>query len=180
MNVGIAPCVVERYKNQFEYCIDLKLIKFLKKCFKNNSKISILDSKTKLSQFDLIVITGGNDLVNFNQQKNNIIRNKNTLSILKKSLKLRKNILAICYGCLFISSIFGSRIIKDKKHRKKHYIEIDNKKKLVNSYHNYKILKINKKFDVIAKGFDDSVEAFASKKKKNIKHNVASRKIQKI
>ena len=45
MKIGITPSIKETYKNQFEYCIDIRLINFLKYCFVNpkNYEYSIVD-----------------------------------------------------------------------------------------------------------------------------------------
>ena len=32
MKIGIVPKIIEKYKNQFEYSVELKLIDFLKRC----------------------------------------------------------------------------------------------------------------------------------------------------
>ena len=46
MKIGIVPKIIEKYKNQFEYSVELKLIDFLKRCFKK-SEIIILNEKKK-------------------------------------------------------------------------------------------------------------------------------------
>ena len=71
MKIGIVPSIVEKYKNQFEYSCDIRLIKFLKKVYKTNS-IEILSFNHKLSKkYKLIVISGanGNDLIKFNKEE---------------------------------------------------------------------------------------------------------------
>ena len=37
MKILIVPTVREIYKNQFEYCVDIRLINFIKEIFKNSS-----------------------------------------------------------------------------------------------------------------------------------------------
>ncbi len=67
MNIGIIPSIRETYKNQFEYSIDINLIKFIKTCFKK-SKISIINNN-KLDKLNFLIISGGNDLFYLNKKK---------------------------------------------------------------------------------------------------------------
>ena len=46
MKILIIPKVIEKYKGQFEYSIELNLIKFLNLCF-SDSEIEILHNKNK-------------------------------------------------------------------------------------------------------------------------------------
>ena len=167
MNIGILPCIVSRYKNQFEFCIDIKFKTFFEKCLKKKINLIILDKNSNLKNINLIVLTGGNDLKKFNNKKENVIRYDLTKSIFKKAIKENKKVLAICYGSLFIADFFKSKISKTKLHIcKNHDILIFNKKFSVNSFHNYKITKIADNFKILAKAKDNSVEAFISKNKK--------------
>ena len=54
MKVLIIPTIREIYKNQFEYCVDLRLVDFIKKIFKKPS-IEIYDSAIK-NNYDFIEI----------------------------------------------------------------------------------------------------------------------------
>ena len=59
MKILLVPSVKEIYKNQIEYCVDQKLIFFLKKAFPK-SKIEIFNNDI-LKNFDLVVFSGGNN-----------------------------------------------------------------------------------------------------------------------
>jgi hypothetical protein len=61
MKVLIIPTIREIYKNQFEYCVDLRLVDFIKKIFKKPS-IEIYDFAIK-NNYDFIVFAGGNSLI---------------------------------------------------------------------------------------------------------------------
>ena len=61
MKILIVPSIRETYKNQIEYCIDLKLLIFLKKVFKN-STLEAYDL-TKNNDYDLLVLSGGNSCI---------------------------------------------------------------------------------------------------------------------
>ena len=168
MKIGIVPSIVEKYKNQFEYSCDIRLIKFLKKVYKTNS-IEILSFNHKLSKkYKLIVISGanGNDLIKFNKEKKNLIRNKLDNKFYKESQKYKIPVFGICHGAQYLAQKFNSKI-KKKIHLKSHYVILSNKKKIfVNSYHTKIIFKLGNKLTL--KGFaqDGSVEYFSHEQKK--------------
>ena len=72
MKILIVPTVREIYKGQFEKCVDIKLINFIKKTFKNSS-IDIYSLKNK-NNYDLIILAGGNNSIFLN--KADKIRNR--------------------------------------------------------------------------------------------------------
>ena len=77
--------------------------------------------------------------------------------------------MGICYGAQYIANFFKSKIIKKKNHtKKKHKIYFNKSSKTlnVNSYHDYSIVKLGKKLNVIAYAKDGSIEAFHHEKKK--------------
>ena len=74
MKISILPTIREIYKNQFELTVDRRLIKFLEKNFKK-SKIDIIKDENLNYKYDLLVISGGNDLPILNNLKKNKIRN---------------------------------------------------------------------------------------------------------
>ena len=49
MKIAIIPSIKETYKNQFEYCVDIKLINFLNRIFTNGT-IEILTKKQELNK----------------------------------------------------------------------------------------------------------------------------------
>ena len=73
MIIGIIPKIIEKYKNQLEISVELNLLNFLSKVF-NNPKIEILSEKKNIN-FDLLIISGGNDLPNLKRNKQNKYRN---------------------------------------------------------------------------------------------------------
>lgn len=187
MKIGILPSIKEPYKNQFEYSIDLRFRKLFFECFKKRIEIVLIDEEQKLNDLNLIVFSGGNDLIKFSKKKCDLIRNSKNSKILRKAIKLKKNILSICYGSLFIADYFGAKIIKTTKHKKKHKVFINNhfikNNYIVNSFHNYKITKTDKRFNIIAYAFDGSIESFYYKEKKIfcvMWHPERNSKIQKL
>jgi putative glutamine amidotransferase len=168
MKIGIIPSIKKFYNNQFEYNCDINLLQFFKKNFKNfNIEILTFDKKINTS-FKLIVISGGNDLKIFNKEKKNIIRENLNNQFYNNSIKMKIPIMGICYGAQFIASKFKSKIIK-KKHIGKHSILFaDNKKIIVNSYHNQAIKILGNKLKCLALANDGSVEYFCHNNKKII------------
>ena len=71
-NITLIPSIKEHYKDQFELCVDFRLIRFIKKTFSKNAKIyfSIKKAKTKLGYHSRPAIEGLKDAVDwFNKEK---------------------------------------------------------------------------------------------------------------
>ena len=74
MIIGIVPSIRKTYENQYELSLDKRLISFLRKNFPLYD-IIILDEFKKLnSKYKLIVLSGGNTIVKFNNSKENILK----------------------------------------------------------------------------------------------------------
>ncbi len=167
MKILIIPTIREIYKNQFEFSVDVRLINFLKKIFKNSS-IEIYNSTTK-DDYQLVVLAGGNNSI----IKNNAdrLRNKINNLIYQSSLKKNKAILGICHGAHYLAKKNNFKIKKKNNHVGSHKVlfrinEI-NFKKIVNSYHNEIIeFKNNRSINIFALAEDKSIEAFHIKNKK--------------
>lgn len=166
MRIIIVPTIREIYKNQFEYCTDLRLIKFLQKTF-INSKIDIYSNKI-INSYDLIVFSGGNSSTL--KQKREIIRNNIDNKVLKYAIKNKIKILGICHGAQFLAKKFNfnlKRINFIGNH--KVFFNINNVKfeKVVNSYHNESIqIKKTKIVEILGLCKNNMVEAFHVKDKK--------------
>ena len=148
MKIGVIPSIQEKYKNQFEYSCDIKLLKFLKATFiKDNIELLTLHHKID-KKYKLLVISGasGNDLIQFNLEKKNIIRKKIDDKFYIISQKLHIPILGICHGAQYLAKKFDSSI-KKKNHIGNHYIKLTNHKKpiIVNSFHTKVITKLGGK-----------------------------------
>ncbi len=165
MKIGIVPSIKETYPNQFEFKIDVKLVKFLQTVFKK-ADINIL-CNTKFKKINFLCLSGGNDLTIFKNNKSNILRSKIDNFYYQKCKKKNIPILGICYGAQFIAFKEKARL-KKKRHLGYHdifFVE-NNKKKYVNSYHNYIITKLPKSIKSIAVAKDKSIECFHLKQKK--------------
>jgi gamma-glutamyl-gamma-aminobutyrate hydrolase PuuD len=158
--IAIVPTVVERYIKQYEYCIDIRLIKFLNKT-NSNVEIFIFDKKKK---FDKIILAGGNDLYKFSKQKKDKIRDNINKLAIKSALRNHIPVVGICAGAQYIADFFGSDIKRKNGHNKKmHKVNLIKEKKIikVNSYHNFSIAKLGTK--LVALGYcknDRTIEYF--------------------
>ncbi len=164
--IGIVPTIIERRKSN-NLIVDNNLIVFLNKCFPN-FEIEILYNYKKKIELDIIIATGGNDILK--NEKNNANKYRNKLDNFYFKYALKKNIpfLGICHGAQFIADYYKSEIVKKKNHtRKNHLINTIFKKRiLVNSYHNFSIVKLGKNINKIAWTKDGSIEAFKHQKKR--------------
>ena len=167
MRILIVPTIREIYKNQFEHCVDFRLINFLKKIFLK-STIEIYNFTIK-NNYDLVVFAGGNNsIINTNSDK---IRNDINKKIYKFSIKNNIKMLGICHGFHFLAKKNGFKIKKKKNHIGNHIVNFEFKKKkfkkIVNSYHNEIIENKRKKMiNVFGLAEDNTVEAFHIKDKK--------------
>ncbi len=173
MKIGIIPRVRIFKNKQIEYCIERKLIIFLNKIYKNSSIIFLNEIK-KNNIFDILIISGGNDLPKFSNLKENLIKNKITNYYLKRSIKRKIVVVGICYGAQFIANFFSCKLKKTKKHVGNHPIKFEKnnfnlnlkKNDFTNSYHTYLIKKVSKNIKPLAKANDNSIEAFKHKRYK--------------
>ena len=173
MNIGIVPAVREIYKNQFEFTVDSKWLKFLKKVYPK-CDVKFLSSKDKDEEFDLIIFSGGNDLVKNDKSKKNKIRKRIDDYYYKIGLKNKIPLIGICHGAAYFGEKFGCKIKKKNGHignhkillTKKNYFEKIKTNINVNSYHNYAITSVSKKFDILAFSNDKTYELIEHKEKK--------------
>lgn len=166
MKIGIFPTIREPYKKQFELSCDKNLFKFFNFVFKKKIEFRIIYAESEIKDIDFLVISGGNDI--FKKNMADKLRFNLSKKIILKAISLKKKIFGICYGAQIIAKLFGSKFVKKKDISKEHFITLVSMKKKVkvNSFHNYEIVKINKKFSSIAINENKYVESFYSKKLK--------------
>ena len=76
IKIAIIPTIREVYKDQFEFSMDLKWTVFLKKIF-SKCHIKIMTQNNDKEKFDLIILSGGNDLTKFVKSKKKYFERKN-------------------------------------------------------------------------------------------------------
>ena len=167
MNILLVPTIRQIYNDQFEYCVDKRLINLFQKIFVN-SKVDIYNN-TIIDRYDLIVFSGGNSS-NLLKKKDKI-RNNMDKKIYNFAIRKKIKILGICHGTQFLAKKFGFKLQKKSGHVGKHKVlfNINGIKsiKTVNSYHNDAIKKKKSKFiNIFGIAYDDTVEAFHISKNK--------------
>ena len=165
MIIGIIPKITEKYKDQFEFSLEIKLISFLNKVFPR-TKIKTLFNVNIKEKFDILIISGGNDLISHKKLKNNSMRNKLNNFYFSQALKSNLPIIGICHGAHFIASKYNGKFKKTNSHVGTHKIFYENTSATIISHHNYKIQKISKKAEILALADDKSIELFKIKNKK--------------
>lgn len=165
IKIGIIPTFSMKH-NYLKYSYDQNLLNFITKLYKNSSLV-FLTVKKKL-KLDIIISSGGNDLIKYSKKKVDKKRSELEKFYLKYTIKKNIKFLGICYGAQFIANEFGSKFKFDKKHvGGKHLISSNQKvKNYVNSFHNYKIIKLGDQLESLYAAGDGSHEAFKHKNKK--------------
>lgn len=167
MKILIIPKVIKRYKNQFEYSVEVKLFKLIKKIF-GACDIEIMNEPIiKKKNYNLIILSGGNTILNFSKKSEDVIRSKLDNIAFKHAKKYKTKILGICHGAHFMASKNGAKFKIDRNHIAKRHDVLINQKEIfeVNSFHKLKIVKINKSVHVEGYAYDKSIEYFVIKKK---------------
>lgn len=167
MKILVVPTVREIYINQFEYCVDSKLINFLKKIFPN-SKIDIYNNQI-YDHYNLVIFAGGNNSII--KKKRDLIRNKINNQVFNFSIRKKIKIIGICHGAHFLARKFKFKLENKKNHVGEHevcfYIKDKEIKINVNSYHQETIkMKKNRKANIFGLAKDNTIEAFHIKDKK--------------
>ena len=165
MKIAIIPSIKEPYKNQLEYSIDVKLFKLINVCFPKCEIISLTKSDKLNKKFKLLIISGGNTILNFSKSKKNKFRNLIDERFYKQAIKNKIPIFGICHGAQFLAKKIGGEFIK-KKDVGPHKINLVKSNKIirVNSYHNIVIKKISQNTKILATSLDGSIEYFKKNK----------------
>lgn len=134
-----------------------------------------LDSYDSIG-IDGIILTGGNDLSLFCNDKVSKIRDTHEYDCIKYSIENSIPIFGVCRGMQVIAEYFDCTIKKVENHANRiHKIKTINKsndfkyiRKLdkVNSYHNYAIDNLSSEFSIVSISKDDNIEAITHKKYK--------------
>tara|TARA_B100000963_G_scaffold345896_1_gene350508 strand:+ start:50 stop:649 length:600 start_codon:yes stop_codon:yes gene_type:complete len=174
MRIGIVPSIKSFYKDDKSYVLDTNWYSFLEKIYKKSDIKIITNNKIKFN-FDLVIISGGNDSLKFSKKKCDLLRNRIDNFVIKECLRKKIRLIGICWGAIKINEYFKGSTKKVKNHVKKnHYLKINTDKFgiskeniKVNSYHNFGIDKLGKNLNV---GFrcakDNSIEMYYNEKKK--------------
>lgn len=191
-NIFITQKITKNKYNKIDYLIESGWYNLFKGKKVNLIPLANVDTlKSKINSKG-VIIHGGNDLPTLKKNFTNILRKKTNIPIIKYAIKKNIPILAVCYGFQLLASIFRCKLKKTNAHiRKNHKIGTLNitreKKIIVNSYHNYKILNVPNFFDKYYALKDRGIELAISKNKKILctmfhpeRKNVSQKIINKI
>ena len=133
----------------------------------SDSKIHTLIKKKP----DLIVLTGGNDIVLSNKKMSNTSKKRDILemSLIKFAIEKNVPLLGVCRGMQIINIYFNGKISPIKNHvatEHRIYYERKNEKyfsNYVNSFHNWGIKKneLSNKLTPMAKDNDEGIESIS-------------------
>jgi gamma-glutamyl-gamma-aminobutyrate hydrolase PuuD len=120
----------------------------------------------------LIIILGGNNLISIEKNQENAIKEQLSNRAFIFGSRNKIPILGICGGAQFLAKKYGSRIVRTISHVGSHSIIWNSKNiflkkvklpKVINSYHDYKIIKLSNNLSLHAYAKDESVEFFSNK-----------------
>ena len=174
LKVGISSNIKKYYKGYIDF-IDHYWIKIFERKKINYSLLpnNLYLSKKILKKNNLLILTGGNDIIS--NKKDSKIRNKIENNLIKEAIKLKIPIIGICRGAQLINLYFGGKIRKISSHmRTRHniFLEKNNIIKInklnVNSFHNYGIAHqdLSKKLKAIGVDKQKNIEMYELKKNK--------------
>ena len=176
IKIAIVPKIIETYKKQFELSVEKNLLDLLKKRLKFKN-VEILSHDSNLNKFNVFISSGGNNIKRFSKDPKDKIRNLFELKVIKQCIKKKSTYFGICYGAQFVADFYGGVLNKnDFNSKKEHLVKFinnfnfikDKKKMKVNSFHDYKIKKLNNNLVPYAIFEDDNSVEFFKHKYKNI------------
>ena len=168
----ISPSIYTDKYNQLYTKLDLNWFKYAEKLNFNLYQIPHKKNLNfiKKENFHGIIFSGGNDLYKLGKKRENLLRDKFEKRILRLTNKLKIPALFVCRGMQLISQIEKIRLVKVKNHiKKKQLIFVKSKGNIsVNSFHNYAIFSVPKKYNILANHKDGSIEMMENIKKKHL------------
>ena len=195
-NILISGKIIKDKYNQIGEFLDEAWINYFK-----NKNINLINCNVPTNKLlkkltiSGVILTGGNDLYKIKKKRFNKIRDIKDSKLLNFALSNNIPVLGVCRGFQFIASKMGGVISKKKGHvKKKHILKVNDKifnqkiKKInINSFHDYVVIKLSKKFRKTYQLSDKSIELAISNNKKILlmmfhpeRKNISDRVIKKI
>ena len=98
MNIAIIPTVRQIRKDQFELSVDNRIFNFFDKVFKRNCTYKILNGSNKIKNEKLIIILGGNTIIQYSKKKRDKYRSILDKKYFSIAQKKKIKIIGICHG----------------------------------------------------------------------------------
>tara|TARA_B100001175_G_scaffold251358_1_gene218709 strand:- start:22559 stop:23170 length:612 start_codon:yes stop_codon:yes gene_type:complete len=163
--------IFDKKTKTFRDALDHELVKFF---YKNkfilipipnlslsNYKIKIyINNLIKSLNIKGIVLSGGNDINEYTS------RDKIEKCLLEISQKKHLPVFGICRGMQMMAHYFLIKLKKIKGHVATRHLVINEKnkkKRIVNSFHNWSLIKSPPNFEILYKAKDNTIEAFKNK-----------------
>jgi gamma-glutamyl-gamma-aminobutyrate hydrolase PuuD len=166
-NLYITQPIYRDKNNSIYFKTEMNWIRYSKKLRFNLIQINSLNN-LKYRKIDGIIFSGGNNLSKIENSDVNVLRDRLENKIVKFAKEKKIPCLFVCRGMQFIANKEKIKIVKDRSKRhvgKNHKIIIGKKIITVNSYHNYCIKALNRKFIKIGYHFkDNSIEMMSHAK----------------
>ena len=129
------------------------------------------DLNSSLDNFDLVILTGGNNLSSLERSDLSQRRDKCELDLLSKCIAQKVPVVGVCRGMQLIHAYFGGKLAKLSNHvRTNHQLNTNaswlDEISLVNSYHNWGLVRESLSSDLAIEATsagDGSVEAISHK-----------------
>ena len=152
--------VIESYQERRD-CLDQGWADFLGRCgfvpCPVMNRVEVAAELIGRLSPELIVLTGGNDLVSYGGQAPE--RDQVETELLKLAIAGRIPVLGVCRGMQLIHAFFGGRLVEVAEHvALRHQISMQGTSRTVNSYHNWGINHPPPEFNVDARALDGTVE----------------------
>ena len=133
-----------------------------------------IEKYLNLTDIGGVLLSGGNDLSIFSQDKASLLRDKFENKLIKKCIEKDIPLLGICRGMQIIASYFGVPFEKKEGHvgtyhelnfiKDSPYYNCFSKKREVNSFHNYTIFETTNGIMKFAVSKDSTIEGIYHKK----------------
>ena len=162
-NIAVTQRVdfIEKY-NEKRDSLDQRWFSFLNKCgitpilLPNNPEST--EAIFKNIQIDGILLTGGNDLVEFggNTPERDIVEKK----LIEKSIDENLPLIGVCRGMQMLLNYFSAPMVQVEGHvASKHKIQYRGSNRIVNSFHNFAAMNLPSELITEARSDDNVIEA---------------------
>lgn len=151
-------------KNEVDYFVHRSYISMLQKYHVNYDFVTL---STNLDAFDAFLLPGGNDIdssyygeINYACRNVDFEMDELDKKIIDYAIKNKIPLLGICRGIQSINVFMGGSLKQDilNHNNENHFIYLNNKYYLVNSFHHQSIAKLAPDLEILAESLDHEIE----------------------